>query len=151
MLTKLLKKRFCSKWLFYFLNFTWGLLLTLVGSVYALLFIITLHKPKRFGYCIAFESKYIGGGLSVGIFIFTCKNPTDYLLQHEHGHAIQNAFYGPLMPFIVSIPSFTRYHYRNIKRKVFKKKNKTLYDAIWFEAEATALGAMLAENINTAL
>lgn len=146
MLRKLPAELICSKRLFYLLSFTWGLLLNGVGAVYALLFLLTLHKPKRYLRCVAFESRFISGGFNVGIFIFTCKRPTASLLSHEHGHALQNCFYGPFMPFLVSAPSFIRYHYRSVKTRLLKKRNVRPYDAVWFESEASELGRILANG-----
>ena len=68
------------------------------------------------------------------------KNPSKHLLEHEHGHSIQNCYYGPLMPFMVNLPSSTRYWYRRIVQKVKPDKKLPPYDSIWFEAEATRLG-----------
>lgn len=132
---------------FYILSFTWGLPVTISGCIIALLFLITGHKPKRFGYCFRFESKRLKGGCSAGVFIFSKKDPSSHLLCHEHGHGVQNCLYGPLMPFLVSIPSSTRYHYRNLKYRITRKPNKTPYESIWFESQATKLGKWF-ENKN---
>ena len=42
--------------------------------------------------------------------------------------------FGPLMPFIVAIPSCIRYWFRRFT------KPTTMYDGIWFERQATNLG-----------
>ena len=57
---------------------------------------------------------------------------------HEHGHAIQNCYYGPKQ-VVITVMSALRYH----KFNKLKKEGKSLpegYDDIWYEAEATALG-----------
>ena len=61
------------------------------------------------------------------------------MLYHESGHGIQNLLFGPLMPFVVSIPSAIRYWYREYLMKVKKIKcwNLPDYDSIWFEGTAT--------------
>lgn len=133
--------RICkSKALFYLLSFTWGLPVSLAGCIIAFLFIISGHKPKRFGYCFYFETRHFKGGCSAGIFIFCCGGASQHMLMHEHGHGLQNCLYGVFMPFFVSIPSSTRYHYRNFKKRVLHKRLITPYESIWFEAEATKYG-----------
>lgn len=136
-----------SKRRFYILSFTWGLIISLSGCIIAFLFLITGHKPKRFGYCIRFESSRLKGGCSAGIFIFSKIEPSMHLLCHEHGHGVQNCLYGPFMPFLVSIPSSTRYHYRNLKKKVLRRTNQTPYESIWFEAQATEFGEQFKPKI----
>ena len=143
MLKKALQSRTLSKPLFYLLSFTWGLPVTLIGCIYGLIFLIIGRRPKRFGYCYYFELKRLKGGFNIGLFIFSCENPNEALLAHEHGHALQNCFYGLLMPFIVSMPSCIRYHYRNFIRKYMHKRPKKPYDSIWFENEATVIGNAL--------
>lgn len=46
------------------------------------------------------------------------------------------------MPFVICIPSATRYWYREYLWKTDKAKYKTLpdYDEIWFEGQATKWG-----------
>ena len=114
--------------------------MTLIGLISALVLICAGRKPKAYGNCIRFTVGKNWGGVNLGIVIITDNTPTDHTLQHEHGHAIQNAMYGLAFPFIVAIPSFIRYWIREIQYKVGKPP-KTEYDAIWFEKEATELGA----------
>ena len=58
-----------------------------------------------------------GGGVNFGGFFFVQKNASHHLKSHEYGHSFQNMVLGFFMPFIVSIPSSLRYHYRKYKRK----------------------------------
>lgn len=62
--------------------------------------------------------------------------------MHEWGHGIQNIILGPLMPFLVAIPSCIRYWYRELLVRSGEKKYADLpdYDSIWFEGWATKLG-----------
>ena len=60
------------------------------------------------------------------------------------GHGIQNLYWGPLMIFVIVIPSVTRFWYREWYWKYrYPKTGKALppYDSIWFEGQATKLGA----------
>lgn len=81
------------------------------------------------------------GGMELGCF-FVCGEDCQYdsLMSHECGHTIQNCIWGPLMPFVVCIPSAFRYWYREFK---YHRKNltpPTKYDDIWFEGQATEWG-----------
>ena len=137
-----------SKREFYLRSFTWGLPVNIGGAVFAFLLLLTGHRPKKFGHCIHFETgKKKWGGGSLGIFMFTCKNATLHLKAHEHGHSIQNCFYGPFMPFIVNIPSSLRFWVRKLLKKIFPKIRLRPYDSAWFEAEASSLGHEFLKNL----
>ena len=124
---------------FYLRSFTWGLPVNLGGAVIAAGLLLTGHKPERFGDCINFTVGRNWGGGSMGVFMVTCKNASRRLKEHEHGHSIQNCFYGPLMP-LINLQSSTRYLYRLGVKKLLPKKTLPPYDSAWFEAEATELG-----------
>lgn len=122
--------------LFYILNLTWGLPMTLIGAIAALALIGCGKLPTNHGGCLCFTVGKNWGGVSLGLVMIVSEQATESTKNHEHGHALQNAVYGVFMPFIVSIPSAVRYWYRR------GKDPKTLppYDAVWFEAQATWWG-----------
>lgn len=124
---------------FYIKNLTWGILINIVGFVVAIALLVTGHKPKYFSGCIHFIVGEYWGGLNLGLVILTDKNPTEETLLHEFGHAVQNAHYGLLFPFIVAIPSAIRYWIREFQ---YRSGNppKTDYYSIWFEKQATEWG-----------
>ena len=124
---------------FYALSFTWGLPLTLIGLIVAAVLLCAGEKPKKWGLCCYFEVGENWGGLELGVIFLTNKSPSVTCRNHELGHGIQNCWFGFLMPFIVCIPSAIRYWYRAIRRKR-GLPNKTAYDDIWFEGQATRLG-----------
>ena len=124
---------------FYIRSFTWGLPVNLGGAVVAAALLLTGHKPNKFGKCINFTVGKNWGGGSMGIFMITCKDSSRRLKEHEHGHSIQNCFYGPFMPF-VNIQSSTRFLYRIAAQKLFPGIKLPSYDSVWFEREATELG-----------
>ena len=134
---KLILKRI----LFYIISFTWGGIMTVIGLVVLL---VTLPFGK-FGIYHGRIYKRIGknwGGLELGCF-FLCDNSADeYILAHESGHGLQNCLWGPLMPFVICIPSAIRYWYREFIWHFNKEKFNKLpdYDAIWFEGQATKWG-----------
>lgn len=128
--------------LFYILNLTWGLPMTLVGATAALGLFIKGYRPTRHGGCLCFIVGKNWGGVSLGLVMIVSEQATGATKNHEFGHALQNAVYGLFMPFIVSIPSAVRYWYRR------KRKHSTLppYDAVWFERQATEWGNKFQEE-----
>lgn len=124
---------------FYFLSFTWGLIMNIIGGAAALVLMALGYKPRRFRGCLRFTVGHNRGGVSLGLVIITGRAATEDTLKHECGHSLQNAAYGVLFPFVVAIPSFVRCWIRKIKHKAGKPP-KTTYDAVWFEAQATEWG-----------
>lgn len=131
-----------NKYLYWFLSLTWGLPMTLIGFLVSAVLLLMGYKPKRFGYTFYFEVGKNWGGLELGAIFLISKGEPLETKQHEHGHGIQNLWWGPLMPFVVSIPSACRYWYREYLVRSGKKKYYELpdYDSIWFEGQATRLG-----------
>lgn len=128
-----------KKWQYIALSFTWGLIMSLLGAATSLVLLIMGYKPKKFGHSIYFEVGKGWGGLELGYFFIVCEDCSYYTLCHEHGHGFQNCVFGPLMPFLVCIPSAIRYWYREIKVRLGGRLY-TDYDDIWFEGQATELG-----------
>lgn len=120
---------------FCLLSFTWGLPVSIIGFITSVFLLISGHRPLKYGLCFCFEIGERWGGLSLGIFIITDKRSCESIKSHEHGHAFQNCFFGFLMPFAVCIPSALRYWFRKIQQN-----NKSAYNDIWFERQATRLG-----------
>ena len=130
-----------KKFLFYFLNFSWGIIMNIIGAITALVMVCTGHRPQRHAGSIYFIHGKNWGGVSLGCFFICSEDSSEHTKDHEFGHALQNAIYGPLFPFLVAIPSATRYHYRNWCVKHEKKLN-TKYDDIWFEGQASKWGEL---------
>ena len=128
-----------NKKLFIILSHTWGLLMIIIGYGAMLVLKALGYKAERYGWCYHFSVGKNWGGISLGRVIITDDKTTKHTLNHEHGHAIQNALYGILFPFIVAIPSVIRYHYRNAQEKRGIEL-KTEYDDAWFEGQATKWG-----------
>lgn len=135
-----------NKYLYYILSWTWGLPMTLIGSIIALVLMMCGHKPKKYGYCYYFEVCEKWGGLELGMFFLVNRNPIEHTKAHEHGHSFQNCIWGPLMPIVISIPSAIRYWYRFIRTKIGKPCT-TKYDDIWFERQASEWGTKFINNI----
>ena len=124
---------------FYLLSFTWGGLTSIIG-----LLIIAALAPFKKVHCyhgrLYAEVGKNWGGLELGCFFICSSNSSEQLKAHECGHGIQNIIFGPLMPFIVMIPSAIRYWYRELAYYRRGRTPKTKYNDMWFEGWATYLG-----------
>ena len=132
--------------LYYLGQFTWGIIMNIVGLIATLFCLIFLKgKPHKNGYGVITEVKGNWGGVSLGIFALCgsynqedkdCYDPLFYyeVRCHEFGHSFQNLIFGPLFLFVVAIPSSIRYwldEYGKLKKDYF---------AIWFERDASNWG-----------
>lgn len=123
--------------LYYILNFTWGLIPTLLASiVWLVLFVVKGFKSEKF--CgrryIAIGKRW--GGLSLGIN-FVCSENEGYLTKcHELGHTYQNAILGVFVIFLGWIPSVIRYW----TSAGGTKKPAGWYSSFWYEGCADAIG-----------
>jgi hypothetical protein len=99
---------------------TWGLPVTLIGGITALILLITGHKPKTLGPNIYFEVGQGWGGLELGGFFLCSKDSSNHTKYHEAGHGLQNLIWGPLFPFLIMIPSAIRYWLRKMDNQLKK-------------------------------
>ncbi len=129
--------------LFWILSCTWGAIMTSIGLITALILIIKGYKPHIFHYSIYFQVGSDWGGINLGAVFITSTTAEKRILQHEAGHGIQNIIFGIFMPFLVGIPSITRYHYREYLTKHGKAHTLPPYDSIWFEGQASRIGTKL--------
>ena len=128
-----------KKFFYWFLSLTWGLPMTFIGLLVALVLLVTGHKPHRFGYTFYFKVGKGWGGLTLGAVIIVSHDCSSSTISHEYGHTVQNLIFGPFELFI-GIASAARYWYREIKRKRDPACYLPPYDSIWFEGQATRLG-----------
>lgn len=133
--TKMLIKH---RWLYWLLNFTWGILTTLCGLLLSLTMLCIGKKPKRWHSVWYFQIFNSWGGMEMGTMFL--RDNSNYIStnNHEYGHTFQNAILGPFFIFIVAIPSAIRYWYQEIRRRQHKPNKE--YDLIWFEGSATDIG-----------
>lgn len=139
-------KKILTPSVFYLLSWTWGILMSFIGlcgvgciKLYGRLTNQTFQLEKH-GYCYYMSIGETWGGVNFGMFFFTDSHNNLSTRWHEHGHAIQNCFWGPLMPFVVSIPSAVRYWKRFIEYTKTGKVSGPAYDSVWFENDATLTG-----------
>ena len=132
------------RWLYYLLACTWGIIMTLLGWLITLiLFLFKLicwkgvnFKKYYWIYLIKVGPDYWGGCEMGLMFLRDWKSREEYINPHEFGHTVQNCLFGPLFPFLVAVPSATRYWLREI----FPNKEWGPYDGAWFEDAATQCG-----------
>ena len=133
------------RWLYYLLQFTWGLPMNLAGALAALVLMCLHKRAYRYGWNYCFELP-VNFGLELGIFFIAPIDGSKHTKDHEHGHAIQNIYYGPFCIGMVFIPSATRFWIREIQYKI-KKPPKTKYDDAWFEGQASKSGARFIDGL----
>ncbi len=127
--------------LFYFVQFTWGLSANIAGGLLFLIFRIngSMKEKYRLSIITYIDFKYLGG-FSLGIFIFINKNCRGLMLSetkmHEYGHTIQSAVLGPLYWIIIAVPSVLwAQFFRN-----YRKKNNIPYSWLYCESWADKWG-----------
>ena len=86
------------------------------------------------------------GGFEMGLmFCRDQKSSDSFINNNEWGQKFQNCLLGIFFPFVVTIPSATRYWYQKIRSR--KGKQNKPYDSIWFEDSATQCGKYAVEQL----
>ena len=138
-----------KKFLYYLIQWTWGLPMSLIGLFVFLICKIChcRHYWYRNAICIVLPNNF--DGLELGMFFIRGKWSTGVCV-HEYGHSIQNLWWGPLFLFVIFLPSACWYWYRRLYMKLrFPHTRKPLppYDTPWFERQATELGRKANKNM----
>ena len=142
-------KKILSYSFYWFWSLTWGCIMTTIGLLVAIVLLITKHKPQTFGPNVYFVVGKQWGGVNFGPIFVCSKNSMLHTKCHEAGHGLQNLIWGPLMPFVIAIPSAIRYWYIEYIYRTNIDKYNTLpaYDSIWFEGQATRWGEKTFYNL----
>ncbi len=135
-------KNDCLDFLFYLIQWTWGLPVNIVGGIAFL--VCTKFKKRhwqRFGYSYIVYLPWKSGGLSLGLFIFMRDNRkskkwTYNTRIHEYGHTWQCLLLGPLYYIVIALPSMI---WCNCFEG-YRKKNNISYYKLYCEAWANKLG-----------
>ena len=128
--------------LFYLVQWTWGLTVNLAGGIAFLICTkIKGYRYQRFGYAYIVYVPWKGGGLSLGLFIFmkdqhSNKKWTYNTRIHEYGHTWQCLLLGPLYWVVIAIPSFI---WCNCFAK-YRAKNNVSYYKLYCESWANSWG-----------
>lgn len=119
------------------LQCTWGLAQTLLGAIVFLRYIRCPHRIYRGSIDTRWAS---GGGMSLGLFIFTPNKESDRAEKvrvHEYGHCIQSAVLGPLYLIVglisvlwANVPCFRK----------LRREKKIPYTACFVESWASKWG-----------
>ena len=137
--------------LYYLVSIVWNFPMFLVGTLITTILGITAiftkkikFKKYHWVYYISIGPDYWGGFDTALMFIRDHRSVDKYLNTHEWGHSIaQGTWLGPLFPFVVAIPSISRWWARELN----KKKQWPAYDAVWFEDAATQCGNWAAKQL----
>ena len=127
---------------FYLIQWTWGLPVNLFGGLAYLICTKLLHyRWQHFGYARIVYVPWKGGGLSLGLFIFVKENHSKKTWTyntriHEYGHTWQCLLLGPLYWVVIAIPSFIWCNcFAN-----YRKTHDIPYAALYCEAWANSWG-----------
>lgn len=131
------------KWLYYSLAHTWGIIMTLIGYIAALVLMCMKVNPIKYNGIFYLKYKKSWGGVDFGMCFVRDINSTEHVTKHELGHTYQNCILGPLFIILVAIPSACRYWYQVIAQKKGKKFSSDWYDSAWFEGSATEIGTYI--------
>lgn len=91
--------------------------MSLIGLLIILILMIAGYKVKTFNSRLYVEIGKNWGGCEFGCVFLCSEGSSLSLKQHECGHGIQNIIFGPLIIFLVSIPSAVRYWLRETGKK----------------------------------
>ncbi len=127
---------------FYFVQWTWGLSVNIVGGIaYLICTKIMGYDHQKFGYANIVYMPWKQGGLSMGTFIFIRdeKVKKEWLYNcriHEYGHTWQCLLLGPLYYPVIAIPSMI---WCNCFAK-YREKNNVSYYKLYCESWANSWG-----------
>lgn len=127
--------------LFYLIQFTWGLSVNLIGFLVWLVCKLRGRRTEKYCNCfITYVKKKHFGGLSLGLFVFMSDDKDEQWVYntriHEYGHTIQCLLLGPLYWIVVAIPSAIWCNFF----EGYRKKNDVSYYALYCESWANKWG-----------
>ena len=91
-----------KKFLFYLVQWTWGIIQNLLGLI---LFLFLAGRNHRVFHGAVVTTWKLGSSLSLGMFIFTARPYDLKLIQHEYGHTVQSLILGPVWSLVIGLPS----------------------------------------------
>jgi len=147
---------------YWFLQLTWGVLMTFVGLLTTLFILIFMKDKAHFhknGFSWIIEIGGNWGGVNLGAVSLCgsysqkdakCYDPKwfEHTRRHEFGHSIQNIIFGPLYIFVVALPSVCRYWYNVYCDKKGINLTSSWYDCkAWFEYTASLWGTKIINKL----
>ena len=131
-----------KKFLFYLVQWTWGLPVNLIGGIVFLICTKGLKRRyQKFGYARITYLPWNQGGLSLGLFIFMRdRHPnrkwTYNTRIHEYGHTWQCLLLGPLYYLVIALPSAIWCNFF----EGYRKKHNVSYYKLYCEGWSNAWG-----------
>lgn len=130
-----------SRFMFYLVQFTWGLPVNLIGgAVFIILRIFKKYRYEKFKNAFITYIPWNQGGLSLGLFIFIADGKsegwTKNIRIHEYGHTIQCLLLGPFYWLVVALPSAVWCQFF----ESYRKKNGVSYYKLYCESWANRWG-----------
>ena len=137
------------RFIYFLIQWSWGILQTLLGSIVLLLNIKNKHYWYHGALVTAWKAK---SSVSLGMFVFVTDEPYFYeklkdtyskqelsnrLLVHEYGHTVQSLILGPLYLIVMGIPSTLWGFLPNLNKK--RKEQQISYFAFFTEKWANVL------------
>lgn len=125
-----------------FLQYTWGVLQTFVGTIVFLITLLCGCRHIWLNGSVITEIRGNWGGITLGMFAFVDYMPAGdrakqyNLVLHEYGHTIQSYMLGPLWIFIIGIPSLIWAGFF----ESYRIKNNVSYYSFYPEKWANKLG-----------
>ena len=128
--------------LWYLIQFTWGLPQNLGGLVWFLIYFTKPHRIWHGAVVTRIRRKNFSGGFTLGIFIFLTEPLSPQaerdLLIHEYGHTVQSLYLGPLWSLSIGLPSMLWCNLPVFQR--LRKCRGVPYSALYCEGWADRLG-----------
>lgn len=106
--------------IFWVLQLTWGIGLTLVGGIIAVILMIFGVKPHILKGCIYFEIGKDWDGIGLGAIFISAKGSSEEHKRYLVGHCLLNAIFGVFTILLVTIPYLMSLSLR--KFKTYDKK-----------------------------
>ena len=130
-----------ARFMFYFVQLTWGLPVNIVGGILFLFFkLFRKSRHERFCNAVISYIPWKQGGLSMGLFIFMADGREEKWTRntriHEYGHTIQCMLLGVFYFFVVGIPSAVWCNFF----EGYRRKNNVSYYKLYCESWANSWG-----------
>jgi len=133
------------KFMYYLLQFTWGLPQNLAGAFWFLCCFRKKHCIYHGAILTRVRRRRFSGGWTFGCFIFLTEPLTPAsehdLLIHEYGHTVQSLILGPLWSLVIGLPSMLWCNLPVFRR--LRRNHGIPYSRLYCEGWADRLGEAL--------
>ena len=129
------------KFLYYLVQFSWGILQNLGGFLWFLRYLTKPHSLYHGAIVTRVHRRHFRGGWTLGCFIFLTDLPPEAehdILIHEYGHTIQSLILGPVWSLSIGLPSMLWCNLPVFIR--LRRKRRIPYSRLYCEGWANRLG-----------